>query len=459
MTLPSYHPVMSLFRRLRPIASTLLLVGALASPVAAQTAIVAGEDPELVDRVVAVVGDSVILLTQIQDEMNRQAAAGAQFPTDPDSLRLVMRAVLDELVDLQLLLQDAESDSLLTIPEEMVADSLENRIDAVKANFGTDEAFRTALEADGYTEAEYRAQVRTQLYQGMLQQAYLQRRVSGGRPVVVTDAEMRETFEQQRGLLGRLPERLTLVQIRLAPEPSEAAWEVAKAKADSLYAVVTAPEADFAEVARENSDDGSAEEGGDLGWFRRGRMVREFEEVAFDLAPGRIAEPVRSQFGWHVIKVDRTRPGEVKARHILITPERTPEDAERARQKADSLRAEIMTGADPRELAREFDDMTARRLIPSVFEPTRQQVNTQLPPGYTLPILDTAEGGTTQPFTTTYPQVGELSTIVHVEEIKPPGELTFEEARDQVRAFLERQKRVERLFEQLRANAYVEIRF
>jgi peptidyl-prolyl cis-trans isomerase SurA len=442
-----------------PFGLAVGLLGAGATAASGQTAIVAGEDPELVDRVVAVVGDSVILLTQIQDEMNRQRAAGARFPTDPDSLRSVMRSVLDELIDLQLLLQDADADSLLTIPEEMVADSLDNRIEAVKANFGSDEAFRQALRADGYTEDEYRAQVRTQLYQGMLQQAYLQRRVGGGRPVVVTDAEMRRTFEQQRGLLGQLPERLTLVQIRLAPEPSDAAWAAAKETADSLYAVVTAPEADFAEVARENSDDGSAEEGGDLGWFRRGRMVREFEEVAFDLPPGRISEPVRSQFGWHVIKVDRTRPGEVKARHILVTPERTPEDAERARQKADSLRAEIEAGADPRELAREHDDMTARRLLPTVLPATRQQVNTQLPPGYTLPILDTPEGGTTQPFSTTYPQVGELWTIVHIEEIQPPGELTYEEAREDVRAFLERQKRVERLFEELRANAYVEIRF
>lgn len=434
-----------------------------AAPARAQTAALPGEDPELVDRVVAVVGDSAILLTQLREEMASQAAQGAVFPTDGDSLRAAAREVLDELVNLQLLLQDAAKDSLLmnspALDADVLADSVEARVAAVQANFGTEEAYAAALLAQGLTEEQYRERVEAQLRQGLIQQAYLQSNLTSGRPVVVSEDEMREAYEQQRSVLGQLPERLQLVQVRIPPRPSEQAWDVAKAKADSLYALALEEEADFALLARENSDDTSAIEGGDLGWFRRGFMVREFEDVAFQLQRGEVSAPVRSQFGWHVIRVERIRPGEVNARHILITPETVPEDLDRAQEIADSLIAEIDAGADPRVIAANFDYDQVQALIPTEFSATRQQVNQQLPPGYTLAVLGVSEGEVTEAFVTNYPRVGEMWAFVYVAEITPAGELTFEEARPQVRAFLEQQERIERLFERLRGDAYVDIRF
>jgi peptidyl-prolyl cis-trans isomerase C len=72
--------------------------------------------------------------------------------------------------------------------------------------------------------------------------------------------------------------------------------------------------ADFAELAQEHSSDGSAQNGGDLGYFQRGQMVAPFEEAAFALEPGaHTAEPVQSQFGWHVIKVEDKREAEPPA--------------------------------------------------------------------------------------------------------------------------------------------------
>lgn len=82
--------------------------------------------------------------------------------------------------------------------------------------------------------------------------------------------------------------------------------------ADQARRAVTQEGKDFAEIARQQSTDtGTAPNGGDLGWFPKGMMVEEFEEVAFALQPGQISEPVQSKFGWHVIKVierDDARP-------------------------------------------------------------------------------------------------------------------------------------------------------
>jgi peptidyl-prolyl cis-trans isomerase C len=61
---------------------------------------------------------------------------------------------------------------------------------------------------------------------------------------------------------------------------------------------------DFGEVAKENSKCPSKKEGGDLGWFGRGQMVKEFETEAFSLEPGKVSKPIKTQFGWHLIKVE-----------------------------------------------------------------------------------------------------------------------------------------------------------
>ena len=94
--------------------------------------------------------------------------------------------------------------------------------------------------------------------------------------------------------------------------PADEANKVKKA-IDELYEQVKAKPEDFATVATEKSEDSSKTKGGDLGFFARNRMVKEFEEVAFSLNVGEIGAPVQSQFGWHIIKVEEKKPAEERA--------------------------------------------------------------------------------------------------------------------------------------------------
>lgn len=101
-----------------------------------------------------------------------------------------------------------------------------------------------------------------------------------------------------------------------APEPTDAEkaqWEKeAKAKADELYALVTAPGADFSKIAGENSTGPSAAKGGYIGIITADRMAEEFSEEAFSLKPGEISKPVKTKFGYHIIKVlGQWPPGEL----------------------------------------------------------------------------------------------------------------------------------------------------
>ncbi|MFN3412589.1 MAG: peptidyl-prolyl cis-trans isomerase [Thermoanaerobaculum sp.] len=110
------------------------------------------------------------------------------------------------------------------------------------------------------------------------------------------------------------PETVHARHILVRPEgEGEEAWRKAQERAMAVLRKAQAPGANFAALAREFSEDpGSKESGGDLGWFERGRMVKEFEEAVFAMQPGEVKGPVRSQFGYHIILLEGKRPARQK---------------------------------------------------------------------------------------------------------------------------------------------------
>src|SRR5690606_7857965 len=140
------------------------------------------------------------------------------------------------------------------------------------------------------------------------------------RPPPVTEDEVRAYFEAQKEMLGRRPASLTFEQVVVAPRPSDSARTAARERALEILRELREG-ADFAALARRHSNDpGTREQGGDLGWFRRGDMVPQFDSAAFALRPGELSGVVESAFGFHIIRVDRVRGAERQARHILIRP-------------------------------------------------------------------------------------------------------------------------------------------
>lgn len=131
---------------------------------------------------------------------------------------------------------------------------------------------------------------------------------------VITDEDVKKyyTSHADRYKEGET-RRASHVLIRVDKGASEAEVAAAKAKAEQLLAQVRKTPADFAKIAKDNSQDpGSAAKGGDLDWFSRGAMVKSFEDVAFTLKDGQISDVVRSDFGFHIIRVTGVRPERVK---------------------------------------------------------------------------------------------------------------------------------------------------
>jgi len=128
--------------------------------------------------------------------------------------------------------------------------------------------------------------------------------------VQVSDDELKRKYEERISEFQTPEERrASHILISVPADASDEQKAAAKAKADTIYQELNTASSRFAELARANSDDpGSAEQGGDLGFFQRGFMVKEFEDAAFSLRKGEIGAPVKTQYGYHIIRVDDIKP-------------------------------------------------------------------------------------------------------------------------------------------------------
>lgn len=176
--------------------------------------------------------------------------------------------------------------------------------------FGVDRLSTPATVTAAEIEAHYKANANRYAHGEQRRVRYLIADLAQLRAkVALGDADLKSYYELNReSFKSRESVRAQHILIPVSPTAGEAQTAAAKAKADALVAQLRGG-ADFAKLALENSEDpGSKNNGGDVGWFERGRMVPEFENAAFSIAIGEISEPVKTQFGFHILRVNEKRP-------------------------------------------------------------------------------------------------------------------------------------------------------
>ncbi len=178
-------------------------------------------------------------------------------------------------------------------------------------------------------------------------------------PVTVTDAEIKKQYEAKKETEFKKGPATKLKYIAIETKPSDADYNEIKLEAENIYNQAIKPGASFAQLADQYSDDtGSARNGGSLGAFGKGQMVPEFEKAAFALKPGQIAKPIKTDFGWHIIRCDSlvsTDPAnpQIGASHILLKVEASDATLNALQVKAEQVR-DLARSKDIDEAAKKF---------------------------------------------------------------------------------------------------------
>ncbi len=408
----------------------------------------------VIDRVVAVVGNRPVLASQVDEEIFSRQSQGQKVPSDSAGIKGLREQVVQSIVDEELLVQQAQRDTTITVTDQEIADGVDQQVRKVRTNFTSEVDYRTELKKAGFqTPEEYRRWLTDQQRRAAFQNRLIEKLRNDGKlkPVPPTDAEMKVYFEEQKGALGSRPATVSFRQIVITPQPSAAAKAIARAKADSILLELRRG-ADFAVAAKRFSQDPvSKDQGGSLNWFRRGVMVPEFERVAFGLKPGVVSDPVESPFGFHLIQVERVQPGEVQARHILIVPDIDSAHVDSARSRAALVRARLGAGASFDSLQRLYHDPSAEKQAENVPAD-------KLPENYGK-IIGKADSGVISPVFTIPGSAGrDQFVVVQVTGRRPEGDIRYEDVKDRIREQLGQQLAIRRYLQRLRQSTYVDVR-
>ena len=379
----------------------------------------------LVDKTVAVVGNEVILVSDIESEVQQMQAQGRSSDRD-------MRCtILERMMENKIFLMQARIDSL-TVNYDMVDGELSNRLDQYRTYLGGDEEVEKQFGKPLY-------KLRQEWRKLFEDQSLIQSEQSeiAGRIPEVTPYDVQQFLDTVSVEdLPVVPIKYQLSQICIYPDREAAAMAV-KERLLSLRERVINGER-FATLARIYSEDpGSARRGGELGMASKSIFWPAFSDAAMALRPGVISQIVETPDGYHIIEVIEKKGDMFNARHILLKPQYTAEDREKAFSRLDSLRTKILEDEIKFNLAARFfsEDPATRTNGGQMADPATGSSYfeiDQLKPADYAAIQDLKEGEISEPVESTdnegYQQGRTGNTvykIIRVDKIVPAHPASF----------------------------------
>ena len=251
---------------------------------------------ETVDRIVAVVNGDIIVLSELrQISRNYLDRMSDQFKVagGDEQLREAERRILDQLIDEKLVNQEADRLAITFSEREvdMGVKDMQNR------NGLNDAQFAAALAEEGLTMPKYREQLKSQMKKVRVIDQEIKSRIQ------VSKEEVDAYYEKHADDFNAEPE-VRIQQIRLIIPPESSAGEVSRiqAQAESILAKIKGGE-DFTSLVGLYSQDPTAQAGGDMGTFKRGELLPAIDEYAFSMKPGEVSPVIRTEGGFHIVKV------------------------------------------------------------------------------------------------------------------------------------------------------------
>ena len=304
-----------------------------------------------IDAVAAVVDNEVVLQSEV-DEQLYLFLQQAQGRPDSAQVQQLRKDILDKLIDDRVIVSEAKRQNL-TASEAEIEKNVSEAVADTKKRLGSDEAFASELRREGMSEDDLRKRYREEVQKQLLANALLRKQLG---KMEITPAEAEKYFNDNKDKFPRRPSAIKAQVIQIPIEPDSLERAAVRKRANEALARIKKGEP-FSRLAQTLSEDpGTAQSGGDLGWFKRGSLDSTFELAAFKVPVGQVSNVVTTPFGYHLIKVEEAdaAKGEIHARHILFRVQPSEADANRAKAQIEQVRAQAVKGVDFGTLARRY---------------------------------------------------------------------------------------------------------
>lgn len=395
----------------------------------------------IVDRAAAVIGNELILVSDVESEVQMLRTKG--YGSD----RNVRCEVLEKMMEQKLFLIQSRIDSL-TVNQDMVESNLSQQIDQIRTALGGDEQVEEYFHKPLYKlRSEWRKQFEDQ---SLIQQE--QQEVVKQLPEV-TPYDVKVFLDStDENDLPVVPQMYQLSQICIYPDREAAAIAVKEKLLDIRERIINGEK--FSTLARLYSEDpGSARKGGELGMASKSIFWPAFSDAAMSLKPGIISQIVETPDGFHLIEVLDKKGDMFNARHILLKPEYTAADREKAFARLDSLKTMIDTSEISFELAARYysEDPATRTNGGQMADPNTGSsyfAIDELKPQDYAAIKDLKPGEISEPVESLDNEGRDgnlVYKIIRLDKIVPSHTATFERDYTELRNIVQQKKQVEAL--------------
>ncbi len=307
---------------------------------------------EVVDKIMAVVGDEVILISEFANQLQLVALQTQKKPKNEAEMKKFQSEVLEQMVSDRMFLLAAKEDTTISIRNEEIEQMLEDQVARISQNYDNYDAFIKALNEEGLTLRELKKKYRLDVENQLLKQRFIQKKLYS---IAVSKHEVEAFYAKFQDSIPSQPEAVKLAHVLLTVKPSQYVLDSVQSRMKELRQMIL-DGADFAVIATNYASEGAGINGGDLGYLSKNDVVPEFSRAAFALQEGDISGVIKTQFGYHIIKCEGIKGDKHKLRHVLLKVAPSVDDTLAVKQLADSLVKAAWDGDDFAQMAKTYSD-------------------------------------------------------------------------------------------------------
>jgi peptidyl-prolyl cis-trans isomerase SurA len=400
-----------------------------------------------IDRIVAVVGSEVILLSELRESVILAARQLNIAPDDSTRLGELESEILNGMVEEKVILQRARVEGI-EIPEEALDTEVEKDLEKVISRFPSRSDFEVALATQGLDLYTYKEQLRKEKEKQLIQQRFMQ--MSQMPYVRVTEEEARTFFDENFKDKSIKPPSVELREIILDIKLDESHLAAARERAIEARMKIEEGQSYESIVEDITRDENMRAQFGDLGMVKESDLLPEIFDAVDLLLPGEISLPIETAQGIHIFKVEERKGNQVRLSHLLFQGEAGKDPFKETMALAEELKKRIDSGDDFGAIAESHNSDEALR---EKRGERGEEMLEGLPEAFRSVVDAMEPGDVSDPFV-----VEDQVVILQLKSRSPARPYKFEEVKDQLIESLAQEKSYQRFVEELEAKTYINIR-